>query len=434
MNSKQYIPNVFHGKWRFPEKDEFRRQFREYQECMGTLYYDENKPIKLEVYHEPTQGVIARMDGYYDTIWGKDANGYKFTLFNVTMDDPIKDNTVVDISKFVFTINCLILGRHVKSMNEPIFDICTVKFPYLKNWAFQDNRKEARNGKLISCTLDFRKGDPFLETEIEDGIKIALVPYSEYIPARYDTTITQNTYLRISTNKPIPTNRLMQLVFEFSQFLSIALFSNQSPCKIELRIRQEPRRWAFLLYEMEPSTTPYKVPLVKYDRLADKVPLMLFAWHANFEQLSPICNYLIRSLRYNRFFDAPDFLIIAQALDGYYKRFINKKDGKDIRQYRQQIEKLLDYFKGVELLKECQINAEVLTQTRHKYSHLIPEDDKKVSKAVSGEDLYHLTQGCIILLTCCILDKIGLTTEEINICFEDSAVQKITRDLPPLFD
>lgn len=98
MNSKQYIPNVFHGKWRFPEKDEFRQQFREYQECMGTLYYDENKPIKLEVYHEPTQGVIARMDGYYDTIWGKDANGYKFTLFNVTMDDPIKDNTVVDIS------------------------------------------------------------------------------------------------------------------------------------------------------------------------------------------------------------------------------------------------------------------------------------------------------------------------------------------------
>lgn len=167
MNSKQYIPDVFHGKWRFPEKDEFRRQFREYQECMGTLYYNENKPIKLEVYHEPTQGVIARMDGYYDTIWGKDANGYEFTLFNVTMDDPIKDDTVVDISKFVFTINCLILGHHVQSMDEPIFDICTVKFPYLKNWAFQDNREEERNGKLISCTLDLRKGDPFWRQKLK---------------------------------------------------------------------------------------------------------------------------------------------------------------------------------------------------------------------------------------------------------------------------
>ena len=109
---------MFHGKWRFPEKDEFRRQFREYQECMGTLYYNENKPIKLEVYHEPTQGVIARMDGYYDTIWGKDANGYEFTLFNVTMDDPIKDDTVVDISKFVFTIILSIVSYWVAMFNQ----------------------------------------------------------------------------------------------------------------------------------------------------------------------------------------------------------------------------------------------------------------------------------------------------------------------------
>lgn len=272
MNSKQYIPNVFHGKWRFPEKDEFKRQFCEYQECMGTLYYDENKPIKLEIYHAPTQGIIANMYFQYDVIWGRDANGYEFTLFNVSIDNPMQEDCVADFSKMEFNVDYVILGRHVQSMDEPIFDICTVKFPYLKNWAFQDNREEERNGKLISCTLDLRKGDPFLETEIEDGIKIALVPYSEYIPARYDTTVAQNTYLRVSANKPIPTNRLMQLVFEFSQFLSIALFSNQSPCKIELRIRQEPRRWAFLLYEMEPSTTPYKVPLVKYDRLADKVP------------------------------------------------------------------------------------------------------------------------------------------------------------------
>ena len=103
MNSKQYIPNVFHGKWQLPEKNEFRRQFREYQECMGTLYYNEDKPSKLEIYHEPIQGAFIIMSHYYDVIWGKDANGYEFTLFNVTMDDPIKDDTVVDISKFVFT-------------------------------------------------------------------------------------------------------------------------------------------------------------------------------------------------------------------------------------------------------------------------------------------------------------------------------------------
>lgn len=433
MNSKQYIPNVFHGKWIFPEKDEFKRQFCEHQECMGTLYYNENKPIKLEIYHEPSHGIIANMYLQYDVIWGKDANGYEFTLFNLLMDNSKQEDGGVDISKMEFNVNFVILGRHVQSMDEPIFDICTVKFPYLKNWAFQDNREEKRIDNIISCTLNLRKGNPFLEKEIEDGIKIALVPYSEYIPERYDTTVAQNTFLRISANKPIPTSRLMQFVFEFSQFLSIALFSNQSPCKIELRIQREPRRRAFLLYEMEPSTEPYEIPLIKYDKLAERVPLMLFAWHTNFEQLLPICNYLIRSLQHNRFFDAPDFLIIAQALDGYYKRFINKKDGKNIKKYQQQITRLLVQFKGVYLLEEYRIDPEELTHSRHKYSHLIPDDEEKVEKAVGGKDLYDLTQKCIVLLTCCILNNIGLTTEEINICFENSAIQQIVRNLPPPF-
>lgn len=433
MNSKQYIPSVFHGKWRIPERDEFRRQFLEYQECMGTLYYNEGKLSKLEVYHEPRQGLISNMYYHYDVIWGKDANGYEFTLFNANLENSVQEQKV-DFSKMVFTIDYVILGRHVKSMDEPVFDICTVKFPFLKNWAFQDNRIPERNGNIVSCNLDLDKGSPFLETEIESGIKVALLPYSEYIPERYDTKIIQNTYLRITADNPVPTSRLMQLIFEFSQFLSIALFSNQSPCKVELRIRKEPRRWAFLLFEIEPSTNPHKMPLIKYVNLAEKVPLMLFAWHANFEQLSPICNYLIRSLQHNRIFDAPDFLIIAQALDGYYKRFVNKKDGKDIKQYQQQIKKLLERFKRVYLLRECRIDPEELTQTRHKYSHLIPDDDKKVERAVAGEDLYDLTQKCIVLLTCCILDNIGLTTEEINACFEDSAIQQIVEALPPAFD
>lgn len=85
------------------------------------------------------------------------------------------------------------------------------------------------------------------------------------------------------------------------------------------------------------------------------------------------------------------------------------------------------------MLQECRIDADELTQSRHKYSHLIPDDDRKLTKAVAGDELYDLTQKCIVLLTCCILDNIGLTTEEINICFEDSAIRQIVDKLP-LFD
>jgi hypothetical protein len=130
-------------------------------------------------------------------------------------------------------------------------------------------------------------------------------------------------------------------------------------------------------------------------------------------------------------FDVPDFLTIAQALDGVFKRFVNNKDGKDTKQYKKEIEKLLKRFEGVEVIQKCNIDTEALTQTRHKYSHLIPDEDAKITKAVEeGEPLYWLTQKCIVLLTCCILDMLGLTTEEINLCCNNSPINQIVISIP----
>jgi hypothetical protein len=157
-------------------------------------------------------------------------------------------------------------------------------------------------------------------------------------------------------------------------------------------------------------------------------------WHENYSQINPICSYLIRSIKYNTAFDAPDFLIVAQALDGYFKRFVNHREGKDIKQYQHQIKMLLDAFKDVDVVRRCKLDPSILTQTRHKYSHLIPDDDKKITMAVDGEELYWLTQKCIVLLTCCILDMLGLTTDEINLCCNNSPVQQIVDSFPIWLD
>ena len=124
----------------------------------------------------------------------------------------------------------------------------------------------------------------------------------------------------------------------------------------------------------------------------------------------------------------PDFLIIAQALDGYHKRFVNKKDGRDIQKYQEQIEVLLNKFKTVKAIKACKIDPIVLKDSRHKYSHLYPDDEK--SQAVEGGDLYWLTEKCKILLTCCILNMLGLTNKEINLCCENSPISQIIDSLP----
>ena len=139
-------------------------------------------------------------------------------------------------------------------------------------------------------------------------------------------------------------------------------------------------------------------------------------WHSNYTQVSPICRYLIQTIHYNTF-DFPDFLIVAHALEGYHKRFLNKKNGgKDKQKYKEQVDILLDKFKDVEVIKKSNIDTEVLTQSRDKYSHLIPDEEKPL--AVTGQELYDLTIKCKILLTCCILDLLGLNIEEINMCWQ----------------
>ena len=110
---------------------------------------------------------------------------------------------------------------------------------------------------------------------------------------------------------------------------------------------------------------------------------------------------------------------------------MNKKDGKDTKQYEHQIKKLLEHFGGVQLLQKCKLDAKVLSHSRHKYSHLIPDTEtKNVEMAVSGEELYYLTRKSIVLLTCCILDFLGLTIEEINECFKNSIIERIVNDIP----
>ena len=103
---------------------------------------------------------------------------------------------------------------------------------------------------------------------------------------------------------------------------------------------------------------------------------------------------------------------------------------KEIKQYKRQIEVLLDAFKDVDVIKACNIDPDILTQTRHKYSHLIPDGDKKITKAVEGEELYWLTQKCIVLLACCILNMLGLTIEEINTCCNKSPIESIVNSIP----
>ena len=431
-------PQTYHGEWWVPAVADHdicmvalnpEQMMGLEKKYTGTLTYYGDEDSVLELYRVSSSLTSSH---YVNNrvMWGKDANGRIFTLFNVVM----KEKHGFDISSIEFVVGAILIGGHVLSIDGKFSKKCVVRFPYLNNWLFYETKKYL-NPIFVdsSYKLDAAFGrKTLLEVVLEQGL---LWKISNDINIAEDVrgiSIKKNPLLEIESSEPISLKSVLKQIGEFEQFLSIALYSNQSFENIQL-LSIETGKTCDLLIKRELSFDPLFSSLIKFDLLKEELPSMLVKWHENFDNIAPISSYLIDSLQKKNSFDVPDFLIIAQALDGYHKRFVNKKDGWHNRPtYQEQIEILLNQFSDVKAIKACRINPVVLKDSRHKYSHLYPDDEK--SLAVEGDDLYWLTEKCKILLTCCILNMIGLTNKEINLCFEQSPIQDILNSLPPEID
>lgn len=424
-------PQIYHGEWWVPavaDRDT-KMMFLQPEGMMGherkytgTLTYYGDKNSTLELYHTPSN-FHSKHYCQNDVIWGRDANGNNFTLFNVLMNNQRLGG---DFSTTKFVVGLVLIGAHVFSGDEARFSKCVVQFPFLRNWAFHNMIK----GPDINLD-SFSTPTFLLESQLEKGVCWRLQQYQPVERTIHDLTITHITEFEIEATEPQSIKSYLKQIEAFSQFLSIALYCDQNFTSIKFD-SDYPWNEKILLCKKQVSETPGFFSLIKYDLLKDKLPSMLKVWYDNFERVAPITSYLIQSLQKKNRFEVPDFLIIAQSLDGYFKRFENKKDGKDHQKYEDGIKILLKQFEDVDCIQKCNINPKILTDSRDFYSHLYPDEEKK--SAVESEDLYWLTEKCKVLLTCCILNLLGLTNKEINLCCEQSPISQIMDSFPPEWD
>lgn len=428
-------PLIYHGEWWVPAKADPRNSiFMTMPEGLekkytGTLTYYGDKDATLELYHVPSNYNYSHYE-YNKVIWGKDANNNIFTLFNVLMTE----KRGMDFSCVINVVGLILIGEHVQSISEGWTKKCFVYFPYLNNWMFNETQHfvTAHFGEnSFQLNAAFNKRELF-DITIDNGTYLRLFHRNEIGNSIEGYRINRKPFFEIETSEPKSLEYYLKIISELEQFLSIALYSEQKHSEIEFLDRKgDIRETCKLLVKKEPSNNPEFSSLIKFVQLKDKLPSMLSLWHDNFNKMAPISGYLIDSLQKKKRFDVPDFLIIAQALDGFHKRFVNKKDGKDHQKYEDGINILLKQFQDVDCIQKCQIDPKVLTQSRDKYSHLLFDEDKP--QAVDGWDLYWLTEKCKILLTCCILNILGLTNEEINKCCNNSPISSIIESFPIQF-
>jgi len=399
---------VFHGRWWAPDGV---RRFRDFA-YMGTLIIEEDGTSRLEIYHDQRISAVFNVYERYEIIWGESADGIKITLFNAVSLHNIKKN---EFFEEVFKLSAVVIGEHIKTGGEPLFDRCIVRYKYLRNWVLKYKIPPYN----IDTSGDIRKNNtPLIHTSIEEDIGLYIFHHLDYSENQYGFNAAETAMLTFTSVNLTSVSRFVDLVREYSSFLSFALFSDQHPSEIIL-MKNGDNHFCRVYHKMGKSTNPYDYSLIPVLHFHAKLPAILKIWHQKYGQLSQICHYLLSILDYDEF-DIPDFLIIAQALDGYHKRFMNKKDGKDIRKYKDQIDAMLDWFDDVESIRECHIDSKMMADTRNKYSHLVPDEEDEGKTIARGAELFSLTQKAKILLTACILDLLGLNHKEIEICFNSS--------------
>lgn len=404
----------------------------------GVLYRYPNGRLELKIDFIDCVTNVPLQD--FDIVWGN-CDGRKFTLFNVRNNGY---EYVKRMLTLLYDVEYALRNAHISSIDTKLrYNSCIVTYKYLRQWITKPKITHESDNDTCSISIDTTPMDTIVESEIENDISVGL--YGEVCITHIIDSAVQadsvihaenSTLLQITSGKRLSVCSFTNLINEFSIFLSIiCMCRQQHPTAIQFQNR-DANECADLWFERKELLQPTLYGfLIDSTTFRQKGESILKAWHSDFARLYPIADYMIRSSCYDNVFNITKFTLVAHALDGYFKRFVNKKDksqGKNHQKYKDEVIALLDLFKDIDVIKDDKefIDTKALADSRNAYSHLIPEEEQ--TKVVTdAKQLFQLTQKCKMLLYCCILKYMGLSMDDINECCNISDIKTMTKEKMP---
>lgn len=408
----------------------------------GVLTYYPNEKIVLELlgcFGEYSLAILTGND-QEDIIYGKTAENKEITLINNIR--ALKLNFSADFPIVRYTCNYMVIGKHVKGLDEKRSYWATARIPELTYWCqpeaitttmFFDKKNNSKMTNL-SFSTEFRSRKDILNSvKVNENTTVKIKKAVRYNGDHFAPEVEQYSCLEIRKKGMTSIKEIVSDIFMFEQFLSLATLSIVKSSKITLYDKST--------YQQEGKTRFYREihfihafrernnllsseskmfkNLFDYSAIKDFYPEIITKWYNEPIELAPIRYHLISSLEKKQLYSSVDFLIVIQALEGFCRRFRSRKYRKEHelpeRDYSDlfaMMGSLLDEFGDIELVKKCDIDAKAVVDSRNYYSHFMPK--QKDSKALDGFELYELTMRLRILLICCVLSLYGFENSRIN--------------------
>ena len=406
----------YKGLWWLPEKPS--------NQIAGTLIVEKGK-ITLETIgvlgnDNPLTHVGGKNLPHYDVIWGFSSKAEKISAFNCYESLSLNTGCPFPIANYIVQI--VAVGKHIKSLEElGNYDV-TAYIEELSYWFRPNCLYSDWKVETYSCVAKL-KNTPHIAVPIEKDCSLKIEGEAQFSTNKTGMRIEfeQKSSLNFLFSKPISIYDANQKVFLFEQFLSFATLTPVQ-CNRLLLIdkdkKSDPTQNSIIEIfddnDEERISNSERVGkyLFVYDTIKEAFPSIINKWYAE-KEMSPIRAHLIDSVRNRGVFGSADFLIVAQAVEGFYCRF--RKDGLRLTSI---ITKLCEEFSNISKVELSEDDIKCICDSRHYYSHLLPSGKKLNVK--DGYELYVLNHKLRKILLCCMLNYFGFSNEDINTIFNKS--------------
>ena len=337
--------------------------------------------------------------------------------------------------------NCqhLIIGTHITSLDTPSFFKALINIPYLSLWATPnsiENTMLFEENQIKKYCISFKAEKKHIDAVDLGDYVLSIDGHVNYCGEYFEPKIKQITIVTLTNSSDYSIKDALKQIFLFEQFLSFATLKSLDSSKIvffdKLKFQQldNGEKHFFPIeyistykknneFKREQNLAEQSKFLFTYETIKPEFQSIIKKWFHEQTDIAPIRHHLIECIRHKGTFSSMDFLVIIQAIEGFWWRFRdedyrlkNKITGKTKTRLKTILSSLIDEFKGIITLDLDKIEVNEVVDSRHYFSHFVPKTKKPFAK--DGLELYHLTNQIRKLLICCALNFVGFSNEQIN--------------------
>ena len=411
----------------------------------GILTYYPNEKIVLELIGCFSNSLSELFEHKEESvIYGSTSDAKLITLLQCFQYSSVNFNADFPIVRY--NCNYLFIGKYLNSLDEKCHYRARFRIPELTSWCHPGALNttilfDKDDNTAIQTSISFNTkygGNDNIITEvcIDETTSIQIKKGVSYDgTAQYlKPQLEQYTYVDIIKHNETSIEELLGNICLFEQFISLATLNLVKSSDITLfdeEIYQQGEKGKYYreIHLIHPFVERMNIGkqiksanfLFQYLTIKDIYPTIIKNWFNAPIELYPIRLHLITSLEKKTIYSSVDFLIIIQAVEGFWWRF------RDEPYQRKAISKgsntslctilneLMAEFNDISILRTCDMNIKAIVDSRHYYSHFLPLS-KKPNK-LEGWPLIKEAKKLRILLMCCVLSFIGFENSQIDLIF-----------------